>query len=337
MKNVISVVVFFLVMGFSAVGFSAQGKVTGGNSFETPGWFKDSFLDIQEDVAEAKEEGKKIMLFFHLNNCPYCKAMLDENFFKGSNKKTIQDNFSVIQINIKGDRQISLNKNDEISEQQLATQLKVLYTPTVLFMDQNGKVIFRMNGYRDPTAFANLLDYVITDNYQKMSLSLYTQNKHQKNKKSYKFLKHSAFKTKYDLKGYKKPVAIMFEDKDCTGCADFHQSILSNKEVAKEMNALLYIRLDAYSDKKINWFDGTKISPQDLVNKYKLSYRPGVILFDEGKEVSRVDGKLYSYHFKEALRYISGRYYQKYATYHTYLKDRSAEILKQGINIDLSK
>ena len=32
---------------------------------EKPDWFKQSFLDLQEDVADAKAEGKRIILYFH--------------------------------------------------------------------------------------------------------------------------------------------------------------------------------------------------------------------------------------------------------------------------------
>jgi thioredoxin-related protein len=335
MKTIIAVAALLLMVNISNSSEVKKGKVVGGVAYEMPSWFKESFLDIQEDVVEAKEEGKRIMLYFHLNNCPYCKAVLDENFYQGANKKTIQKNFSVIGVNIRGDRQISLNKNEEISERDLARKLKVLYTPTVLIMDKNGKLIFRMNGYRDPVAFANILDYVVTDSYKKTTLVDFVKNKGQK--KLYKLASHPAFKTKYNLKGYKKPVAIMFEDKDCSGCDNFHKTILSDKKVTKEMNELLFIRLDAYSDKKIVWFDGTKKSPYEIVKKFKLDYRPGVLLFDEAEEKMRIDGKLYTYHFKEALRYISGGFYKKYDRYHAYVRVRSKELTDKGEVIDISK
>ncbi len=39
------------------------GKLTGGVNFETPDWFKDSFLEIASDVEEASEVGKHVLLF----------------------------------------------------------------------------------------------------------------------------------------------------------------------------------------------------------------------------------------------------------------------------------
>ena len=46
-------------------------------SKEHPSWFKTSFLDLGEDLAEAREDGKQgLMLFFDTEGCAYCKAFL---------------------------------------------------------------------------------------------------------------------------------------------------------------------------------------------------------------------------------------------------------------------
>ena len=62
---------------------------------------------------------------------------------------------------------------------------------------------------------------------------------------------------------------------------------------------------------------------------------PGIVLFDEGKEVTRLDGMLFSFHFKELFRYVGGGYYKKYSTYNEYLAERQAELLKQGTDIHI--
>jgi len=53
----------------------AEGKVTGGQISKHPAWFKESFLDIAEDISEAADSDKHVMLFMHLNGCPYCKII----------------------------------------------------------------------------------------------------------------------------------------------------------------------------------------------------------------------------------------------------------------------
>ena len=51
----------------------------------------------------------------------------------------------------------------------------------------------------------------------------------------------------------------------------------------------------------------------------------------------RIDTRLYHYHFKERLRYVSGEYYKRYANLSQYGAARRAELLKQGIDIDYSE
>jgi thioredoxin-related protein len=40
---------------------------------EVPAWFKETFLDIREDVREAAAEGKRLLLYFGQDGCPYWK------------------------------------------------------------------------------------------------------------------------------------------------------------------------------------------------------------------------------------------------------------------------
>ena len=47
---------------------------------QVPDWFKVSFLDLYEDVAEAAESDKRLMVYFFQDGCPYCKKLLEDNF-----------------------------------------------------------------------------------------------------------------------------------------------------------------------------------------------------------------------------------------------------------------
>jgi len=46
---------------------------------EKPAWFKESFLDLREDVAEASEDKKRVLLYFYQDGCPYCAKLLQDN------------------------------------------------------------------------------------------------------------------------------------------------------------------------------------------------------------------------------------------------------------------
>ena len=41
------------------------GTFAGAKPTEYPPWFKESFLEFADDIAEAAEQGKHVMLLFH--------------------------------------------------------------------------------------------------------------------------------------------------------------------------------------------------------------------------------------------------------------------------------
>ncbi|MBK6547837.1 MAG: hypothetical protein IPG15_05215 [Arcobacter sp.] len=57
-----------------------EGKVIGSSNHEVPSWFKDSFLDISEDIEEATEKNKHFMIFLDFEGCPYCSKNAKREF-----------------------------------------------------------------------------------------------------------------------------------------------------------------------------------------------------------------------------------------------------------------
>ena len=104
MRFLVLILTLCLLCAGKVSAATTPGKLIGGKMSEHPGWFKESFLDIAEDVNEAAEADKHVILFMHLNGCPYCYKMTEENFKQAPYTDFIQENFDVIAINIKVDR-----------------------------------------------------------------------------------------------------------------------------------------------------------------------------------------------------------------------------------------
>jgi thioredoxin-related protein len=324
-----------VIFSISTLQASTQGKVTGASMHKVPEWFKDSFLEIDEDIAEAKENGKHIMLFLDLQGCPYCTKMLDTSFFANNDTSNfIQKHFDVININIKGSREITWSEDEVFTEKELAQKLNVQYSPTVLFLDYDKNIVVRLNGYRSPENFKNILEYVNGKHYKNMKVSEYLDKV--KDKSIYRLKDNKMFKNTADLSGIKTPLAVIFEDASCTQCEYFHNTTLKNKDVQSEFSKYTVIRIDTNSESKIITPDGKTTTPKAWANSINLEYRPGILLYNEGKLQQTVDALLYSFHFKELLRYISGKHYVKYDGYLSYLKDRQTKLKNSGVNIDIS-
>ena len=328
---------FFIVAFCTTNIFAKEGKVIGTSNHTIPSWFKDSFLDINEDIAEASEKNKHFMIFLDFEGCPYCSKMLKESFEDdNSTSKFIKTNFDVIELNVKGSKEITWTDGEVLTEKELTEKLKIQYSPTVLIFSPNKDIVARINGYRNSTDFQYILDFVQTKKYETMDLVSYL-NKIEK-KEIYSLKENNMFKNITDMSKISTPLAIIFEDGSCTQCEHFHTKILTDKDVKSEFTKFTVIRIDANSNKEVITPDGLKITPKEWVKKINLDYRPGILLYDNKKLITTIDALLFPFHFKEVLNYISGKHYLKYPnSYLDFLRVRQDELLKKGEIINVGE
>lgn len=311
-----------------------RGEITGGVTHLAPAWFKESFLEIQDDVDEATEAGKHVILFFQLNGCPYCDRMLTESFQSEPLTSYIQEHFDTIAINVGGDREIIFNEEVTLIEKELAELLTVRATPAIVFLNSENKSVVRVNGYRSAERFEQVLHYVNEKAYEQGTLAEYLDNNLQKD--AYTLRDNAMFAQITDLSTVDGPLAVLFEDASCYDCNELHDNILSRDEVQAELKPFTLVRLDADSDEAVIDVDGSKTTPVEMAKKYEMIYRPGMLIFDGKTLIRRYDSLLFPHHFKEGFRYVSGGYY-KTQDYGTYSELRTEELLSQGITIDLGQ
>jgi thioredoxin-related protein len=67
----------------------AIGTYSGAKTATHPAWFKDSFLELEEDIADAAEQNKRLVVYFWQPGCPYCAQLWSDNFAE----KDIVDSF----------------------------------------------------------------------------------------------------------------------------------------------------------------------------------------------------------------------------------------------------
>ncbi len=311
------------------------GKIKGGIVYSLPQWFKASFLDFQSDITEARKQGKHVMVFLHLDECPYCARMLKESFVSGGNRDFMEKNFDVIGINVQGSLEVNWIDGVTYTEKALARHLKTFATPTIVFLNLDGDKVLQLTGYRDPRALRDALDYVQSKSYRSQPFAAFVAARDKP--VVYEFRNHAQLSKVTYFKGYKKPLAILFEDRHCADCARFQEKTLNHPDVLDEMRKFLFVRLDADSSQAVVDLDGKTTTPAKWLKALDLSYRPAVVLFNEGREIQRVDGGLYHFHLKELLRYVSGAYYSQFGTLSQYKAAYRAELLKQGIAIDYAE
>lgn len=330
----IAVVLAMLLSGLAAPAGAdtAPGKMKGGIDYSLPSWFKASFLHFRDDVEEARQQGRHVLVFLHLDQCPYCARTLRESFTSGDNHDFIRRHFDVVAVNIRGGAEVTWVDGATYSETALAAKLKVFATPTIAFLGEDGQLVLQLTGYRDPRALRQALEYVQGRHYRKQPFAAWVAARARP--ATYALRDHPQFRNSTDFKGFRQPLAILFEDRQCAECGSFHDKTLNHPEVLAELKKFHVVRLDTDSAQRVVTPGGQSVTPGEWAKALDLSYRPALVLFNEGREIFRVDGRLYHFHFKETLRYVSGGYYKRYDSISKYNAARRDELLKQGIDIN---
>lgn len=316
-----------------------KGKFIGAKPTEYPKWFKESFLDFNEDVAEASAAGKRLMVLFHQDGCPYCNVMVERNLSQKEIETTVRKNFDVIALNMWGDREIATIGGQKYTEKSFAAALKVQFTPTVLFFNEEGKVILRLNGYLPPPAFKVAIDYVVNKQETKMAYQDYMA-KHLKKSEGGKLINEDFFLSPpYNLANSvknKKPFAIFFEQKDCPACETLHTQVLTSKEVREAIKDFDVIQVDMWSDTSILMPGGVKADARQLAKQLDVKYAPSIVIFNEhGKEIIRSEAFFKVFHTRGLFTYVSSGSYAKEPSFQRYLSGLAHDIQASGKNVDI--
>lgn len=99
-------------------------------------WMRDTFKDLNEDLAEANDEGKRLVLFVEQRGCIYCHKMHEEVFSQDDVAAYIEENFFVVQVNLHGDTEITDFDGESLSEKDAAAKWRVLFTPNIIFLPE---------------------------------------------------------------------------------------------------------------------------------------------------------------------------------------------------------
>jgi len=330
-----------LVGSGNCIANEAKGEFLGVMQTEYPSWFKQSFLDFNEDIEEANSAGKRIIIFFHQNGCPYCNALVERNFAQKDIEEKVKKSFDVITINMWGDQQLTYVDGKQYTEKTLAEALKVQFTPTVLLFNEKGKVVLRLNGYRSPQRFSVDLDYVALHQETKTGYREYVKANLPAAPSSKKMHSEEFFASPpYDLRrksGSKtKPLAVYFEQKDCPNCDFLHTKILPDKDLRSIIEQVDNVQLDMWSKTEIITPAGKKTTARQWAKDLDIKYAPSIVVFNEkGEEIIRSEAFFKVFHTKGIINYVLSGGYKKEPSFQRYLTDYAEHLTEKGKDVNI--
>lgn len=339
MKKIIYILFVSLLFVIPPANAKSEGELDPGmvnpGHEEHPAWFKVSFLDLFEDIEDAASNNKRLLVYYYQDGCPYCKKLLEENFSQREIAEKTQQYFDVVSINLWGDKEVTVG-DKEYTEKQFAEALKVQYTPTLLFFDENNKIVFRANGYYPPEKFSALLDYIGKKQESEISYQDYMEKIDPQPSSGRLHDDINSVTSITDLTGSGKPLLVMFEQKKCKPCDELHMDILKREESVELLSRFDVAVLDMWSTEEIKTPSGEKVKIRDWAKQLDLKYAPSLLFFDDGgKEVFRTDAYLKAFHTQSVMDYVSSGAYKTQSNFQRYVDERADHLREQGIEVNL--
>lgn len=321
---------------------TTTSPIPGAHAIDIPAWFKSSFLDFRDDVRDAAKHRKQLLIYFGQDGCPYCKQLMEVNFKQKDIVDRTRQSFDAIAINMWGDRETVWLDGVQRTEKELAKFLRVNYTPTILFVDEKGAVVFRINGYYPPDKFRAALDFVASHSAPKMSFAQYAGQK-SASAGSAKLHEETFFgKPPYQLDRSKmaatKPLAVFFEQPYCPPCDELHANVLRQAELQDLLDKFEIVRINTAGNVPLITPAGQRTTESAWAKALNIGYTPSVVFFDErGKEVFRVEAYLKSFHFQSAFDYVASKAYRTQPEFQRYVEARAGKIRSGGGKVELWK
>jgi thioredoxin-related protein len=326
---------FFLLL---APGVAAAAE-PGEYAIALPSWFTETFLDFREDVAEAARDGKRLMVYFGQDGCPYCKQLVQVNFSQKTIVEKTRKSFTAIALNIWGDREVTWTDGRKFGEKQFAAFLKVQFTPTLLFFDERGRVVARLNGYYPPHRFEAVLDWVAGRMEGKTPLAEYLRSSVREGASERLHDEPFFLKPPYDLRRRgQRPLAVLFETPSCAGCDELHRESFRRAEVREALKRFDVARFALYETTRVVTPEGRTLAVEDWARSLRIAYTPAIVFFGvDGKEALRIEAYLRPFHLRSALEYVASEAYRREPSFQRFIQARAGKMRERGESVDLWK
>ncbi len=316
------------------------GAYYGAMTTEYPAWFKASFLNIGEDIDEARQKGKRVILLFTQDGCPYCSALVERNLSQREIEATMKEKFDVVAINIWGDREVVGLDRKPYTEKTYSAALKVQFTPSLMFFDEAGNTILRLNGYVPPARMQAALDWAAGRQEKTVAFRDFVASREVPRQASGDMIRQDFFlKDATDLRrrgNNPRPLAVFFEQKDCPDCEVLHRRVIADPETRATIEKFDNVQYDMWSRQTITTPDGTRMPVRDWVRQLGVNYAPGIVLFDRsGKEVIRWESSFRVFHTQGMFDYVASEAYRREPSFQRFLAAKTEHIREAGHDVNI--
>ena len=290
---------------------------------EHPPWFKESFLDLPADVAEAKAAGKRgLIVYFGQRRCAYCKQLMTVNFGRPDITAYTRRHFDVVPLDIWSTEEMTDVAGRTLTARAFAVRENTNFTPSLVFYDTSGVEALRLRGYYPPYKFKAALEYVADGHFRRESFAAYLERAEgslafepdELNEEP--FFSPPPYALDRSRVPGETPLAVFFEQGDCHACDVLHAGPLQEPVILDLLGRFETVQLNVRSATPVITPAGERTTARDWARSLGLFYTPSILFFDEGgREILRVDSVVQFYRLRNVLGYIASGGYRSQPSY----------------------
>ena len=301
-----------------------------------PEWFKPSFLDLRDDLQEARAAGKRgLILYFGQKHCAYCKKLLEDNYVREDIAAYTQKHFDVIALDIHGSREVVTPAGERITEMEWAKQLDGYFTPSLLFLNLEGEAALFLRGYYPTYTFMAALEFVADAHYQNEAFQAFIARAQPLSEDGEPVAEDWFQPPPYQLDRSRWPaqreLVVMFEQGDCFACDLLHTDPLADPSVLEKIRQLEVVQLDPRDETLVITPQGKRTTAKEWAKELGLFYYPSLLFFDRsGNEVLRIDSVVRLYRLNLALEYVSSGGYREQQNFQAWKRARDERIAAEA-------
>jgi len=297
-----------------------------------PAWFKESFLDLRDDLKEAQAAGKRgVIIFFSQKACQHCQAFLDTTLQEADIKEKLQKQYDVIGLDIFNDVEVTGIDASKMPIKDFAEAERARFTPTLVFYGVEQQRLLRIVGFYPPEKFRKVLAYIDGDHFKNEKLSEYMLRTSTRAPAQRPVLTadHGLFaKPPYDLQRAaaqtQRPLLVVFDRGGCAACERFRERVLQDDQVRALLRKYYAVQLDRTDDaSKLIDPKGRAVTAQQWARELELAYGRSILFFDnKGEEVHRLDSEVGRWRVIGSMEFVLAQGYKKYTQYQRWRREQ---------------
>jgi thioredoxin-related protein len=128
-------------------------------------------------LAQAKAEGKPILLYFGRYGCAWCDHVNRKTFSDAGLQKLFSENYVLIYVDAEGGKRLRLPSGERVTEGELGTRLGAFATPLFVFMTPEGRVVAKIPGFKTVQDFQDYDRYMRGKHYETQTLMQFLGSK----------------------------------------------------------------------------------------------------------------------------------------------------------------